>query len=149
MTATVGRAHRRPAEGVVGLLVEVLRGSADLRGARCVGHADLFDPDRTAKDLGFSDEDDRWAALCQMCVSCPSRGACWAWSSRQREGRVLGPTATAMANPFRQRRGRPATPTPSPVDPEPELSRPRPAQPRGARSRVRPSINRNRRRNHR
>lgn len=155
------RRGRRADEGALGLLVEILRDSENLHGAKCVEYRDEFDPDKLATEIGYASESERWDMCQVVCRACPARGACWAWASRQHESRVSGPTAASQINPFNLRkRGRPraeapyrprmpATPTPSPEDPEPDPSRPRPSQRRGARSRVRPSINRRHRRTRR
>lgn len=62
----------------------------NLHGARCVGHAELFDVGQNARDLGYASESERWD-MCQLiCRACPARGACWAWakavSTRARPG---------------------------------------------------------------
>ena len=159
-----GRANRRPDAGALGLLVEILRDSENLRGAKCVDYRDEFDPDVPAADLGYADEAERWDMCNTVCRACPVRGECWAWASGLTVHRApLGPTAATQINPFRMgrpRRSRPALaallaptePEPMPEVPEgqePEISRPGPTQRRGARSRVRPSIHRNNRSRHR
>lgn len=139
-------------DGPLGLLAMILRDAPDLRGARCTEYPREYDPDRTASELGYADEDERWQMVQTICRACPARGACWAWSSSLSRSRVTGPTATAAANPFRLRAARRAAACRSAEvseDPEPEIIPPRPAQRRGARSKVRPSINRKRRRNRR
>lgn len=151
-----GRAHRRPDAGVVGLLVEILGGSADLRGAACTAEPRLYDPDVSAQALGYESDEEREAAIAATCISCPVRGACWAWASEQSANRIAGPTAASysVGLVMRSRKpGRPrptvaalqapSTPEPATEDPEPMPARPRPSGRRGARSRVRPSIHRN------
>lgn len=149
------RAVRR--EGVVELLELVLIGSADLRGAACRGRGPLFDPDVGHRALGYDSDEERETAVAATCISCPARGACWAWASGLNSQRVAGPTAASVsvASSMRSRpSGRPRRRaalqaptelTPASEDPEPTLARPRPTRRRGARHRVRPSIHRSRR----
>lgn len=88
-------------DGPVALAAEILRGSADLRGAKCVEYRDEFDPDLHARDIGYDDEADRWAIVQLVCRACPARGACWAWASElSGHRRPAGPLATTTVNPF-------------------------------------------------
>lgn len=88
----------------LGLMAAILTGSADLRGAACVGRTALFDPDVPAESLGHADESARWEETQRVCQSCPARAACWAWASELPSGRVSGPVATTTVNPVCMRR---------------------------------------------
>lgn len=139
------------------LAAAILTGSADLRGAACTEAPRLFDPDVPAESLGYETDRARERAVEATCVSCPARGACWAWASGLSTQRIVGPTAATagLAGSMRPRRGRPARAqapttasgqqTPVSGDSDPEPARPRPRRP-GPRHRGRPSVNRGRRR---
>lgn len=94
----------------LGLMVAILRGSADLRGAACVGHARLFDIDVRASEVGHADETHRWAAVAAICQTCPVRGRCWEWASVQPSTRFSGPAAATSGNPFLPRGRQTRTP---------------------------------------
>ncbi|WP_411815622.1 hypothetical protein [Gordonia sp. SND2] len=98
---TAGTGHRVDRDGPVALAAEILRGTADLRGAKCVEYRDEFDPDIRAADIGYDDESDRWAIVQMVCRACPARGACWEWSSElSHHARPRGPLADVFINPF-------------------------------------------------
>lgn len=139
-------------DGPVALAVAILTGSADLSGAACTENARLFDPDVPAESLGYETDRARERAVEATCVSCPARGACWAWASGLSTQRIVGPTAATagLAGSMRPRRGRPTTASgqrsPASGGPDPEPARPRPPRRPGAQRRGRPSVHRRRRR---
>lgn len=149
----MGKARpQRRAAGTVSLLAEILEGSADLRGARCVEYPNEFDKTLTAEEIGYADEGERWEMCNVVCRACPARGACWEWAQtlpdHWRAG--MGPIADSTINPFSMKRTKAAaaaalrdhTASATQIPPEPEIPPPRPTQRRGARSRVRPSVHR-------
>ena len=82
--------HRREA-GPVPLMIAILKGSADLAGAKCVADPAAHDPDRRPDETRT--EQQRWAAAVENCRTCPVRGRCWAWAT---QSRVTGVTAASV-----------------------------------------------------
>lgn len=58
-------------------LLAALTGVPDLPGARCKGHAALFDPARQGEDVPQVEHRHRVAV--QTCADCPALTACAAW----------------------------------------------------------------------
>ncbi|MDV7135376.1 WhiB family transcriptional regulator [Williamsia muralis] len=83
--------------GVIGLLAEILRGSVDLHGAACVGHAELFEIENQRPEV--------FEAATSLCRRCPVRAACWRWSI---EAKVDGVTASSRQRPHSYRPTGPA-----------------------------------------
>lgn len=136
MTETISARRRTPPrrfDGPVALAAEILRGTADLRGAACTSEPKLYDPDVQASELGLTDVE-RWEAVKAICVGCPARGRCWEWASGLNgHRRPRGPLADVQSDPFagvrrwdRRRAGIP-DPDPEPRPPKPE---PKPRPPR-------------------
>ena len=111
---------QRRHDGPVALVAEILKGTAPLHGAACTADPALFDLDVHAETLGYPDEAARWAAVQRVCISCPARGRCWAWSSELTAARqASGPVATTRVNPFPISRAFAERP-PRVQDPEPD-----------------------------
>jgi hypothetical protein len=78
------KSQRKPqASGVVGLLVEILRGSVKLPGAACVSDPQMFDGDDANATEG---------ALAR-CGTCPCLQECREWASSFAVGRLSGVVA--------------------------------------------------------
>jgi hypothetical protein len=97
--------RRQPTYDLIGLVCHIVRGSADLHGAACVGRARLFDPGVRSADLGYLDDAARWDEIQRICRTCPVRGKCWAWANALPSGRVAGPTAASVVNPLQMETG--------------------------------------------
>ncbi|WP_232717397.1 WhiB family transcriptional regulator [Gordonia metallireducens] len=77
------RGQTRREAGPVALLTEILRGTASLSGAACVGSAELFDPRDPHEDAigGYR----RHFAAAQVCRRCPVIDACREWADGDRK----------------------------------------------------------------
>ncbi|GAB33426.1 WhiB family transcriptional regulator [Gordonia otitidis] len=74
--------------GVVDLLEAILRGTADLSGAACVGSPELFDPPAPYEDA--ADTRYRHANAEALCHRCPALDRCRDWAAQRRtDGSVL------------------------------------------------------------
>lgn len=150
MTAPVRRRQQRPEGGPIALAAAILRGSANLHGARCVDYVGEFDVDQHAEDLGYADERERWEFCQVVCRACPARASCWSWSEGLNGHRKpAGPLATTTINPFpitraQRARHQHTEPAPQLEEPAPAPDPPRSKPKRGARAQIKPSINRKR-----
>lgn len=85
----------------------------DFRNASCVDHADLYDVDRRAEDLGLGTEAGRWMLVKSICRRCPARASCWQWAEGLASRQIpAGPTARTQQNPFTARARREAADLP-------------------------------------
>ena len=74
--------------GVVDLLEAILRDTADLSGAACVGSAELFDPPAPYEDA--ADTRYRHANAEALCHRCPVLDRCRDWAAQRRtDGSVV------------------------------------------------------------
>ena len=80
--------------GFVELLAEILRGTADLRGAACQGKPHLFDVERQTPET--------FEAATSLCRRCPVRAKCWQWSI-EAGAKVDGITASSRQRPAQHR----------------------------------------------
>ncbi|MCH5645357.1 WhiB family transcriptional regulator [Gordonia sp. ABSL49_1] len=99
--------YRGPARregGWVDLTAEILRGTADLSGANCVGSEALFDP--KAHNEEFTAADYRHQAAVELCRTCPAVVACAQWAATQPDVHaVIGGRRPALpGNPGRPRK---------------------------------------------
>lgn len=101
MTApTKRRPMPRRYDGPVALAAEILRGTANLRGAACTAQPRLYDPDVSAEELGLTDAE-RWGRVKATCVQCPARGRCWEWANGLTgHARPRGVLPDVIQNPF-------------------------------------------------
>ncbi|MDH3026833.1 transcriptional regulator [Gordonia alkanivorans] len=94
---------RRQDAGDVALLIAILQGRPNLRGAACVAAPGLFDPRRPDEDADETEY--RHTAAVSMCRSCPALEACRAHADTQ-------PTTRAViAARLPRRSGRPTKET--------------------------------------
>lgn len=153
MTAPARRRQQRPEGGPIALAAAILRGSANLHGARCVDYVGEFDVDQHAEDLGYRDERERWEFCQVVCRACPARASCWSWADGLTGHRKpAGPLATTTVNPFPITRAQRARHQHTEPVAEAEPPGPPPSTPtrsRGARARIKPNVNRNRKRSRR
>uniref|UniRef100_UPI003D8D9389 WhiB family transcriptional regulator n=1 Tax=Gordonia sp. B7-2 TaxID=3420932 RepID=UPI003D8D9389 len=99
--------YRGPARregGWVDLVVEILRGTADLSGANCIGSETLFDP--KACDEESTDAAYRHRAAVELCAGCPVLADCQRWEATQPDVHaVIGGRRPALpGNPGRPRK---------------------------------------------
>ena len=84
MSRTVSRREG----GVVDLLEAILRDTADLSGAACVGSPEMFDPPAPHEDA--ADTRYRHANAEALCHRCPALDRCRDWAAQRRtDGSVL------------------------------------------------------------
>ena len=95
--------HARSVEpGPLSLLAAVLEGTADLSGAACIGHPELFDaldPDEPAEDAEY-----RHRAALRLCSTCPALTRCEQWANTQP---TQNDSVIAGRTPEHGQRGRP------------------------------------------
>ncbi|MCH5645672.1 WhiB family transcriptional regulator [Gordonia sp. ABSL49_1] len=99
--------YRGPARregGWVDLTAEILRGTADLSGANCIGSETLFDP--KARNEESVDAAYRHRAAAELCRTCPAVDACARWAATQPDTNAVvgGRRPVLPGNPGRPRK---------------------------------------------